>query len=109
MKDALVNEIGMDLPKEVQIIKVEFERVFDASHYKVTYLENGEEKVREEQKDADGIQLDQYMKQYGKTNDNIVFFIVLVIVLFQILLPIICLRMLIKEVKENKNSKKVNS
>lgn len=54
----------MNIPEEV-----EFQKVQDASGYKVTYLYNDQEKVIEGYKEADGIQLDQYIKENADTED----------------------------------------
>ncbi len=106
LKYSLLNEIGIAVPNEAKITKIEFQRVYDASIYNVTYVENGEEKTEEKFIDSDGIKLDQYMKKYGRTNNNLVFSLILFIVIIQILIPVICLRLLIKEVKNNKKEKK---
>lgn len=103
IKEQLENEINIDLPESSEITKIEFDRIFDASKYKVTYNENGEEKVVERTIDSDGINLDQYMKKYGKTNNFAVYSAILLIVIFQIGFPIFCLIFLIKEIKRYKN------
>ena len=103
IRQALKNEINIDLPENSEISKIEFDRVFDASKYKVTFKENEEEKVIERTIDSDGIELDQYMREYGKTNNFIVNLIVFIIVIFQIGFPAFCLIFLIKEVKRYKN------
>lgn len=105
IKEQLENEITIDLPENSEITKLEFDRIFDASKYKVTYSQNGEEKVIEKTIDSDGIELDQYMREYGKTNNFIVNLIVFIIVIFQIGFPVFCLIFLIKEVKRYKNER----
>ena len=105
MKKQLENEINIDLPENSEITKIEFDRIFDSSKYKITYNENGEEKVVERTIDSDGINLDQYMKQYGKTNNFAVYSVILLIVIFQIGFPLVCLIALIKEVKNIKTNK----
>lgn len=50
--------------------------------------------------DADGIKLDQYMKKNAKSNDNIILLIIIIIVIIESIIPIICLKKLIKEVKK---------
>ena len=105
IKEQLENEITIDLPENSEITKLEFDRIFDASKYKVTYSQNGEEKVIEKTIDSDGIELDQYMREYGKTNNSIVNLIVFIIVIFQIGFPVFCLIFLIKEVKRYKNER----
>lgn len=105
IKEQLENEIIIDLPENSEITKLEFDRVFDASKYKVTFKENEEEKVIERTIDSDGIELDQYMREYGKTNNFIVNLIVFIIVIFQIGFPAFCLIFLIKEVKRYKNER----
>ena len=103
VKKQLENEINIDLSENSEITKIEFDRIFDASKYKITYNENGEEKVVERTIDSDRINLDQYMKQYGKTNNFAVYSVILLIVIFQIGFPIFCLILLIKEIKRYKN------
>ena len=105
IKEQLENEINIDLPESSEINKIEFDRIFDASKYKITYNENGEEKVIERTIDSDGINLDQYMKQYGKTNNFAVYVVILLIVIFQIVFPVFCLILLIKEIKRYKNER----
>lgn len=105
IKEQLENEITIDLPENSEITKLEFDRIFDASKYKVTYSQNGEEKVIEKTIDSDGIELDQYMREYGKTNNFIVNLVVFIIVIFQIGFPVFCLIFLIKEVKRYKNER----
>lgn len=105
IKEQLENEITIDLPENSEITKLEFDRVFDASKYKVTFKENEEEKVIERTIDSDGIELDQYMREYGKTNNFIVNLVVFIIVIFQIGFPVFCLIFLIKEVKRYKNER----
>ena len=105
IKEQLENEINIDLPENSEINKIEFDRIFDASKYKITYNENGEEKVIERTIDSDGINLDQYMKQYGKTNNFAVYVVILLIVIFQIVFPVFCLILLIKEIKRYKNER----
>ena len=97
IKEQLETEINIDLPENSEINKIEFDRIFDASKYKVTYNENGEEKVIERTIDSDGIKLDQYMKQYGKTNNFFVYGVIFLIVIFQVVFPVFCLIFLIKE------------
>lgn len=105
IKEQLENEINIDLPESSEINKIEFDRIFDASKYKITYNENGEEQVIERTIDSDGINLDQYMKQYGKTNNFAVYVVILLIVIFQIVFPVFCLILLIKEIKRYKNER----
>ena len=105
VKKQLENEINIDLPENSEITKIEFDRIFDSSKYKITYNENGEEKVVERTIDSDGINLDQYMKQYGKTNNFAVYVVICLIVIFQISFPLVCLIALIKEVKNIKTNK----
>ena len=105
IKEQLENEINIDLPESSEITKIEFDRIFDASKYKITYNENGEEQVIERTIDSDGINLDQYMKQYGKTNNFAVYVVILLIVIFQIVFPVFCLILLIKEIKRYKNER----
>lgn len=78
---------------------MKFKRIFDASEYKVTYLEKGERKVAEDYVDADGIQLDQYMKEYAKNNNFTIFLIIIIIVIIQMIIPVIFLRKLINEIR----------
>lgn len=99
VRTALSNEIGIEIPDNAEITKVIFKRVFDTSEYKVIYLEKGERKLVEGYVDADGIQLDQYMKENAKGNDLIVFVIVFIMVMIQLIIPIFFLKKLIREIK----------
>jgi hypothetical protein len=95
----LSDEIGIKIPDNAEIIKVKFKRVYDASKYKVIYLENGEKKVVENWIDSDGIQLDRYMKENAESNDNTILSIIIIIVILEAIIPIICLKKLIEEIK----------
>lgn len=98
IRTALADEIGIKIPNNAEIIKVKFKRVFDASKYKVIYVENGEKKVLENWIDSDEIQLDQYMKENAVCNDNTILLITIIIVILESVIPIICLKKLIKEI-----------
>lgn len=100
IRTALADEIGIKIPNNSEIIKVKFKRVFDASKYKVIYVENGEKKVLENWIDSDEIQLDQYMKENAVCNDNTILLITIIIVILESVIPIICLKKLIKEIRK---------
>ena len=89
------------MSSKTEITKIEYERPWDISEYRVTYIDDGKE-YTEVEFDANRSKLEQYMKSNGKTYDVFVYLIILLIVIFQIVFPIICLILLIKEIKKNK-------
>ena len=100
VRTALSDEIGIKIPNNAEIIKVKFKRVFDISKYTVIYLENDEKKVMENGIDSDEIQLDQYMIENGESNNNTILLLIIVIVILEAIIPIICLKKLIKEIRK---------
>lgn len=76
IRTALADEIGIKIPNNAEIIKVKFKRVFDASKYKVIYVENGEKKVLENWIDSENggplkvadFERSAYLLQYIKKN-----------------------------------------
>lgn len=96
-----LKEIGIEIPKNAEIIKIEYERPWDICEYEVTYFENGEEKTKLGS-DTGRSDLETYIKENGKTYDNLVYSVVGLIVIFQIVFPIMCLIWLIKEIKKGK-------
>ena len=100
VRTALSVEVGIKIPNNAEIIKVKFKRVFDISKYTVIYLENDEKKVMENGIDSDEIQLDQYMIENGESNNNTILLLIIVIVILEAIIPIICLKKLIKEIRK---------
>ncbi len=105
IRENLVNEFNIDIPENAEITKVIFQRIWDGSNYKVTYLYNGENIEKESYIDADGIELDQYMNENAKCKDIYYMPIPIIIFIIQILLPATVLINLIKSIKKNKLNK----
>lgn len=101
VKKLLVEEMDIKIPNNAKIIEIKFQRVWDASEYKVTYLENNQKKVEESYRDADGIQLDQYIKANGKSSNTKVLVITILIILIPMMVPAFFLRRLIKAITED--------
>ena len=95
VRTALSDEVGIKIPNNAEIIKVKFKRVFDISKYTVIYLENDEKKVMENGIDSDEIQLEN-----GESNNNTILLLIIVIVILEAIIPIICLKKLIKEIRK---------
>ena len=95
VRTALLNDIGIELPTNVEITKVTFKRVFDTSEYKVTYLENGEKKFLERYVNADNIKLDNYMKENAKKNNFTIYVIIFIMVIIQLVILIYFLKKLV--------------
>lgn len=98
VKKLLVEEMDIKIPDNAKIIEIKFQRVWDASEYKVTYLENNQRKVEESYRDADGIRLDQYIKANGKSSNTKVLVITILIILIPMMIPAFFLRRLIKAI-----------
>lgn len=98
VKKLLVEEMDIKIPDNAKIIEIKFQRVWDASEYKVTYLENNQRKVEESYRNADGIRLDQYIKANGKSSNTKVLVITILIILIPMMIPAFFLRRLIKAI-----------
>lgn len=101
VKKLLVEEMDIKIPNNAKIIEIKFQRVWDASEYKVTYLENNQKKVEESYRDADGIQLDQYIKANGKSSNTKVLAITILIILIPMMMPAFFLIRLIKVITKD--------
>lgn len=101
VKKLLVEEMNIKIPNNAKIIEIKFQRVWDASEYKVTYLENNQKKVEESYRDADGIQLDQYIKANGKSSNTKVLAITILIILIPMMMPAFFLIRLIKVITKD--------
>lgn len=99
IKEAISEEINVKMPEDVEIIRVEYRRVWNQSNYKILYLQDGNIEEENYIYDADRTNLDKYMEENAKTNNGLILSIILIIVILQIFVPLICLVKLIKEIK----------
>lgn len=100
LRENIINEINIDIPENAEITKVVFQRIWDGSNYKITYIYDGKSVEKESYIDSDGIKLDQFMKENAKCKDIYYMPIPIIIFIIQILLPVTVFINLIKSIKE---------